>query len=217
MMIIMRSNDELLRLLSFAKCRDKGDVLRQASVIARELMQNWKIVSPKGERRFWGLEFYISIPDIFEDNATHQRNEQLERGTFYFHTKTKNPNWSPPIFNRHGVDITCGDKDRDIHGGLLLRHLGGAGHRDGSGLALRSLVRGNEGFKPIKRGSPAKWSKEEVSFFEQMNSKPVFGHEMYLEFDPLSEEVKIQEVTRVGIDSTNYAQEKLGFMREIIK
>lgn len=214
----MKKNDELLNLLSFTNCRSKAEVLLHAKVIASELIQNWKIVSQAGERRFYGLEFYVNIPDIFEDEATHQRNEQLERGTFYFHTKTKNPKWSPPIFNRHGIDITCGDKVRNIHGGILLRHLGGVGHKDGSGLALRSLARGDDGFKTIKRGSQgSKWSEEEVSFFERMNSKPVFGKEMYLGYDPLNEKVKVKEVPRIGISNTNYAQEELGFMREMIK
>src|SRR6056297_1542429 len=159
------SNSMLLDLLSFSDCKNEDDVLKKSSAIANELIKNWKIVTKNGERRLWGLEFYLFIPGVFEDEAAHCRKEQLNSGTFYFHTKSKDPkDWTPPIFNRHGVDITCGNGEK-IYGGILLRHLGGEGHRDGSGLALRSLVRGDKGFNPIKRGAPeSKWSEEEIEF-----------------------------------------------------
>lgn len=211
---VMQKNKNLLDLLSFAHCQNKVDVLWHASIIAGELMQNWKIVTPTGARRFLGLEFYLNIPDILIDSATHKREEQLQRGTFYFHTKSRNPNWTPPIFNRHGVDITCGDKKRDIHGGILLRHLSGVGHRDGSGLALRCLVRGNKGFAPIKRGSPGQWSNIEIAFFKKMNAVSIFGHEMYLTYAPFPEKLKIKKKPRIGIENSNYAQENLGFSVE---
>ena len=208
---VMKQDKNLLKLLSFAHCQNKEGVLRHASSVARELILNWKIITPTGERRILGLEFYLNIPGIFIDSSTHKRDEQLDRGTFYFHTKSKNPNWTPPIFNRHGVDITCGDKAYGIHGGILLRHLGGLGHRDGSGLALRCLVRGDKGFLPIKRGFPNQWSENEIAFFKKMNAASVFGHAMYLAYAPLSEKVKITKRPRIGIESSNHAQEPLGF------
>lgn len=208
---VMKQDKNLLKLLSFAHCQNKEGVLRHASSVARELILNWKIITPTGERRILGLEFYLNIPGIFIDSSTHKRDEQLDRGTFYFHTKSKNPNWTPPIFNRHGVDITCGDKAYGIHGGILLRHLGGLGHRDGSGLALRCLVRGDTGFLPIKRGCPNQWSVSEIAFFKKMNAASVFGHAMYLAYAPLSEKVKITKRPRIGIESSNHAQEPLGF------
>jgi len=217
----MKKNEDLLKLLSFAHCANKTEILSHAQDIAIELIRNWKIVTPWGERRFWGLEFYLRIPKIFEDEAPHSRRDQLDRGTFYFHTKAKGESIkdrTPPIFNRHGVDITCGDdfddEGKNIYGGILLRHLGGAGHRDGSGLALRSLVRGDDGFKPVKRGSQNnKWSVEEISFFERMYGRSIFGSEMHLEYAPLDEVIKVDAVARIGIDKTNYATENLGFRR----
>ncbi len=212
----MNRQDYLQSILSFAHCRKKEDVLSQSAVIAKELIQNWKIVSPAGERRFLGLEFYLFIPEIFEDDATHTREEQLELGTFYFHTKSK-AGWTPPIFNRHGVDITCGydygDEQRDIYGGILLRHLSGVGNRDGSGLALRSLVRGDRGFESIKRGSAeSRWSEGEIDFFSRTNNKSVFGSEMYLQHDPLSEKIVVDSAERVGIKKTKFATEELRFV-----
>ncbi len=206
--------------LSFSHCKDISAILAHSYLIAEELMNNWKIVSKKGERRFWGLEFYLHIPGIFEDDATHKRIEQLNSGTFYFHSKSKGycadtgkPNWTYPIFNRHGVDITCGDQQH-IYGGILLRHLGGEGHRDGSGLALRSLMRGDAGFKPIKRGSPEHgWSGEEKAIFERMNNQPIFGGEISLEHDPLSKSIIPQKIPRIGIKKTKFAALELGFRR----
>lgn len=208
------SKKHLEKLLDFSHCNSKENVLNHAQIVAIELMNNWKIVSLKGERRFWGLEFYLTIPRVFADSATHEREEQFEKGTFYFHTKSKG-GWTPPIFNRHGVDITCGNKDRGIYGGILLRHLGGEGHRDGSGLALRSLVRGDQGFRPIKRGDlNSKWSKDEISFFHRVNNNSIFNDEMFLQHNPLPEKIEIESVKRVGIEKTNFSEELLGFRRK---
>lgn len=206
---------ELENLLDFSRCDSKEKVLSHAEVIARELINNWEIVSPGGKRRFLGLEFYLIIPDIFVDDATHERCEQQKSGTFYFHTKSQKK-WTPPIFNRHGVDITCGNEMHRIYGGILLRHLSGNGHKDGSGLALRSLVRGDKGFKTIARGTPEnKWSEDEISFFNTENESSIFEGEMYLQHAPLTEEAGIVSVKRVGIDKTIFADERLGFRRKV--
>ncbi len=202
---------QLKGLFNFDCCNSRDKVLSHAGLVARELMNNWKIISPYGERRFLGLEFYLIIPEVFVDDATHARREQLESGTFYFHTKSKGQ-WTPPIFNRHGVDITCGNKDCGIYGGILLRHLGGEGHRDGSGVALRSLVRGDQGFKPIKRGSPlGKWSNAEIDFFNRENSSSIFNGPMRVEYDPLIEKIEVTPVARIGLGNKQFAKELLGF------
>lgn len=213
------SKENLKKMLDFTRCDSKEKVLAHASDIATELIRNWEIVTPKGKRRFLGVEFYLKVPGVFEDDATHEREEQLESGTFYFHTKSKNENgWTPPIFNRHGVDITCGDNDSGIYGGILLRHLSGSGHRDGSGLALRSLVRGDDGFKSIKRGTPENgWSADEINFFRQEKENEnlsIFEGEMYLQPASLPTEVEIIGVKRVGIEKTKFADELLGFRCE---
>ena len=90
--------DELLNLLSFEHCRNENDVCAHGLKVATELINNWKIVAPSGERRFLGLEFYIHIKGVFEDDAVHRRKEQLKNGRFYFHTKSKG-NWSPPLLS----------------------------------------------------------------------------------------------------------------------
>lgn len=206
--------NELLNNLRFINCKTRNDVFLHVDKLAKELITNWKIVTPKGEHRFLGLEFYLIIPNLFVDPSTHKRDEQLESGTFYFHSNSKG-DWTPPIINRHGVDITCGDVKRGIYGGILLRHISGEGHRDGSGLALRSLVRGDDGFKKIPRGShDSKWSEEEKAFLEDMNRKSIFDNEIYLKHCPLLEEVSIAGVERVNVDDSILEHyEKLGFRR----
>lgn len=209
----MDANDRLKRLLTFAHCGDEKQVLDRAVEVAAELLRNWTIVTPQGQRRFLAVEFYLFIPGIFEDDAVHCRKEQLERGTFYFHTRSKG-DWTPPIFNRHGVDITCGDFVRGIYGGILLRHLSGRGNRDGSGVALRSLVRGDSGFRPVKRGSDLSgWSEGEIGFFRRMNGRDIFGNEMYLIPSPSDRDVEIVALPRIGIDGTRYSDKKLRFVR----
>lgn len=204
--------NKLLELLDFSHAKSSDDVVSHSRLIATELMSNWKIKSFGQERAFLGLEFYIYIPQIFEDTAVHLRREQLEKGTFYFHTKSKGEKWSPPIFNRHGVDITCGNKERKIHGGILLRHLGGEGNDDGSGLALRSLMRGDAGFKKIPQGQGlSTWTETEKEFFKRFNNHPIFGGEMELVQRPGHFTGKIEALERIGIDNKSHAKEKLRF------
>lgn len=205
--------NKLLSLLDYTKVISPSDVVTHSQVIAEELIRNWKIKSFGQERAFLGLEFYIYIPEIFEDTAVHQRREQLETGTFYFHTKSKGEKWSPPIFNRHGVDITCGNKDRKIHGGILLRHLGGEGHTDGSGYALRSIMRGDEGFKKIPHGLGLNtWTDSEKEFFKRFNNHAIVGGEIELVWRPGHYSGKITSHERIGIENKSHAKEKLRFV-----
>lgn len=141
-----KNQAHLLKLLDFSHVKNVTQLREHAAQIAVEIMQNWELVSFNQSRRILALEFYLIIPGIFEDDSTtlvagkkgaaHKRFEQLSCGHFHFHfhTKSKGEKWSPPIFNRHGVDITCGTKEKGIYGGILLRHLSGENCQDGSGL-----------------------------------------------------------------------------------
>jgi len=83
-------------------------------------------------------------------------------------------------------------------------------------MGIRSLVRGDKGFKTIARGTPEnKWSEDEISFFNKENNGSIFEGEMYLQYAPLAEEAEIVSVKRVGIDKTNFADELLGFRRKV--
>jgi len=203
-------------LLSFEDCKCIKDVFDRAELIADHLISNWKIITPLGEHRFLGLEFYIYIPNVFEDSAVHCRDEQFNSSTFYFHTKSKFPKWSPPIFNRHGVDITCGSREKGIYGGVLIRHISGENSHDGSGRALRGIVRGNKGFEAIPRGSlEANWSQEEKDFFKRMNNHSIFGGDLKLVYDPIQPKLKIKPCRRVGVENTSHGELNLRFICEL--
>ncbi len=206
----------LIDLLDFETCESEEEVLEKAELIASELINNWKIKTKRGEHRFLALEFYLCIPNLIEDSAVHCRDEQLNSGTFYFHTKSKFPNWSPPIFNRHGVDITCGNREKGIYGGILLRHISGEKTQDGSGRALRGIVRGDKGFETVKRGSSeAKWSEEEKDFFKRINNQSIFGNEIQLIYEPITPKLKLRSIKRIGIENTSHANLNLRFICEL--
>lgn len=203
---------DLMLMLNFSHCKCLHDIHLHARKVAHELINNWKIQTLKGDHRFLALEFYLHIPGVMEDSAVHCRTEQLNKATFYLHTKSKAPNWSPPIFNRHGIDITCGSKEHNIHGGILIRHISGEDNQDGSGRALRVLMRGDEGFKSIKQGSPeARWTDQEKNFFAEFNNSPIFDGDIQLVYDP-QEEQMIESTKRVGIEKTSHGEVHLRFL-----
>lgn len=208
-----KQQKKLLGLLDFTKIKDLSAVQNQAHLIAQELLSNWSIVGLGGTARIIAIEFYLHIPGIFEDNASHNRLEQLSHAKFYFHTKSKGEKWSPPIFNRHGLDITCGNSKHGIYAGILLRHLAiGPNHRDGSGLALRSLLRGAAGFDKTKSGSVEfGWKQSELEIMKSLNHQSIFGHDIHLEYRPIIPRPKIIALPRVGIAKTRFADEPLRF------
>lgn len=213
---------QLLKLLDFSHVRNIHELREHAAKIAFELMSNWELISFVESRRFLGLEFYLIIPQIFEDDSTaigikkgaaHKRLEQLSSGNFYFHTKSKGEKWSPPIFNRHGVDITCGNKEKEIYGGILLRHLSGKDSLDGSGRALRAILRGDKGFQPVKlKSTDFGWSKKEIELIKREHNTSIFEGEIKLSWAPLKNSIEIKRLPRVGIENTRYANELLRFV-----
>lgn len=221
----MDKKNHLLKLLDFSHVKNVSQVRAHAEEIANELMNNWEIVSFGQTRRMLALEFYLIIPKIFEDDSTtidpvsgkkgaaHKRFEQLTPGEFYFHTKSKGEKWSPPIFNRHGVDITCGNKEKNIYGGILLRHLSGEASRDGSGRALRAIMRGDKGFQVINSSSKDfGWSEKEINLIKKVHHTSIFDGEIRLEWAPLKNKIEIQKLPRVGIEKTRFANELLRFV-----
>lgn len=215
--------ETLKSLLNFSHVKTHQEVLAHARKISEELLLNWKIKSLTGSlHTFEGLEFYLTIPHVLEDDvdnkgASHKRKEQLTSARFYVHTKSKGDRWSLPIFNRHGVDITCGNSDLGIYAGILIRHLGGKNHRDGSGRALRVLLRGDDGFLPITRKKAPQhfgWSETEKEILQKLNGAHIFNNATGIALIRSardSSDLKIVEKKRVGIDKTKYADELLRF------
>ncbi len=219
-----KNQNELLKLLDFSHVKNVHQLREHAALVAFEIMNNWELISFHESRRILALEFYLIIPGIFEDDSTtidpvtgkkgaaHKRFEQLSSGRFHFHTKSKGEKWSPPIFNWHGVDITCGTKDKGLYGGILLRHLSGEHSQDGSGRALRAILRGDKGFIPIQRKSKDfGWSEKEIKLIKKKHHTSIFEDEIRLSWAPLKTKLKIEQLPRIGIEKTRFANELLRF------
>lgn len=206
----------LMSFLDFSLVKSKDEMLKQAHLIAAELMKNWEITTPKGNHRFLGLEFYLIIPQIFEDDrkkvfpngqtgSTHKNSAQLTNACFYVH---------PPKYNRNGIDITCGNIEKNIYGGILLRHLSGINNCDGSGKALRVLLMGDIGFTTIPRKVKTSWDQNELNTLKKLNTQSIFKGEINLRWNPsdLSNDQIIQ-VPRINISGkkTYYSEEPLRF------
>lgn len=219
------NEEQLQQLLDFSKTTDKQSVFDHANNIAKELLLNWQIRSESESlHTLEALEFYLIIPNLFEDDrkkevngkrgATHKRMEQLESGTFYVHTKSA-ASWTLPIFNRQGIDITCGNKSKDIYGGILIRHVGGINNKDGSGRALRVILRGDSGHAPIPRSSDKfGWSNTEKEVLKKLNGANIFSNQTGIRLIRRPSNQSTREVLsekRIGIEGTIYADERLRF------
>lgn len=69
--------------------------------------------------RICEIEYYIYC-DEHKDAYTHQNNDQLEFGKFYFH-KYKTGGYKSGTYK--GMDITLGDKERNVYFGILIRSI----------------------------------------------------------------------------------------------
>lgn len=107
------------------------------SKIANILMNKLCIVGGRTKYRVTEIEFYYQDKNIrkFYDPYTHCYPEQLENGTWYF--------------NLMGLDITFGNKSKNIFGGILIRNIRSINENpnyyvDGVSKSLRELFRGIE-------------------------------------------------------------------------
>lgn len=217
--------DNLQSLLDFSSYKTKSEIFLHAHVIAESVLLHWQFKSLKGSfHTIESIEFYIIAPNVFEDDsefggATHKRREQLSSGKFYIHTKSKGDRWTLPIFNRHGIDITSGNPETGTYAGILIRHLGGTNHRDGSGLALRAILRGHSGFEPMPRGPKNTcWTNVEAKILTDLNNADIFenstGIILVRKKRPYPERFKIKTNKRIGIENTRFADELLQFSLE---
>jgi hypothetical protein len=75
--------------------------------ISKDLMTKWLIKAGGKEYQIVEIEFYYRDQNEHKDPYVHQTDEQLTCGKWYF--------------NGFGLDITCGNKDNYIYGGILIR------------------------------------------------------------------------------------------------
>jgi hypothetical protein len=195
----------LLPLLNFNNCSKSSEVVDQAELIAEELLSHWYVFSFGKVRKILEIEFYVSIPGVLEDETVHHRPELMSQARFYTHTNCQEGNWSPPIFNRHGIDITCGNRSREIRAGILLRHIDGENHRAGPALTLRAMVRGDQGFKKLHAGDPDwGWTPYEEEYLKELNNANIFKGKTRLVYIG-GEQQMPQSSKRIGIENSSHA------------
>ncbi|HLX54298.1 MAG TPA: hypothetical protein VKR58_10170 [Aquella sp.] len=89
--------------------------------IAVLLLRQTKIVTPKDHFHFREIEIYFYDKEIHKDPYTHKNPRQGEFGEWYFHRYTDISTFLKS--NRNGVDITFGNKDQKLFGGILIRKI----------------------------------------------------------------------------------------------
>lgn len=89
--------------------------------IASTLLRQTKIVTPKNHFYFREIEFYFYDKDLHQDTYAHKNKRQLKFGEWYFHRFTD----IEPFLNsnRNGVDLTFGNEQKGIYGGILIRKI----------------------------------------------------------------------------------------------
>jgi len=88
--------------------------------IAKELIFYHLITTPKGLCKIQEIEFYYHSVD-HPDPYVHKNKRQLEFCNWYFHRFKEVDSFLK--FSRNGVDITFGNKNKDIYGGILIRKI----------------------------------------------------------------------------------------------
>ena len=111
---------QLLEDISTGKIESK-DLPTAFDKIAKILLQNTKIVTPKSNFHLREIEVYFYSESLHPDPYTHAVKRQLEFGEWYFHRL----NDVKPFLRsrRNGLDITFGNKNKSIFGGILIRKI----------------------------------------------------------------------------------------------
>jgi hypothetical protein len=123
----------------FRDVKTPEDVKERFYKSAKIIMQEYDLKRGDWCWQITALELYLFHREIWPDPTTHGDKfkgvrEQLKSGTWYVHRDGK----LPP--KRLGIDITAGDSDSELHAGLLVAAIGDL---DGSGRAVRTIVRGD--------------------------------------------------------------------------
>lgn len=153
-------------LINISKCTSEKDLEYQLALVSKDILYKYKLVYGASEYKITAIEFYLSISKntcgfSFIDPFTHTNEEQLNTGTFYIHDDCKR------ACNYSGIDITCGDKENGIYGGILIRELE---HNDGSATAVKSIIRNQR--KPVY-DKKDKWSAEEKEKLYQIHRSDI--------------------------------------------
>lgn len=117
------SNPDLAKTLGDLATQkyEHGDLSKVFDQLAITLLRQTVIVTPKNEFNLREVEFYLYDEVLHPDTYAHKNKRQSEFGEWYFHRFTD----IEPFLksNRNGVDITFGNKERKIYGGVLIRKI----------------------------------------------------------------------------------------------
>jgi hypothetical protein len=114
---------DLIKLLTDLSSQTiaKEDLHKALDEIAVALLRQAKIVTPKDQFYFREIEIYFYDKDLHPDTYAHKNKRQLKFGEWYFHRYID----IEPFLNsnRNGVDITFGNEQKGIYGGILIRKI----------------------------------------------------------------------------------------------
>ena len=117
------SNPDLAKGLSDLATQRYGidNVSKVFDQLAVTLLRQTVIVTPKNNFNLREIEFYLYDEVLHPDSYAHKNKRQSEFGEWYFHRFTD----IEPFLksNRNGVDITFGNKEKGIYGGVLIRKI----------------------------------------------------------------------------------------------
>lgn len=117
------SNPDLEKALGDLATRsyEKDDLTKVFDQLSVTLLRQTVIVTPKHEFNLREIEFYLYDEVLHPDSYAHKNKRQSEFGEWYFHRFTD----IEPFLksNRNGVDITFGNKEKGIYGGVLIRKI----------------------------------------------------------------------------------------------
>lgn len=184
-----QAENKLLDLLKFnlEDLRQEGRMHDIASFI----FSNFLIQGIHGESfHITALEFYLYHKTLFQDSASHRQPLQLSSGKFYVHTHGKESNFKSP--NYSGIDITCGNSEHAIWGGILLRQLD---FMAGPGKAAQLLVKG----KKHTFSKEAKWTDKEKAVLRSIQWTDIFDSPIKLIARESPVKVTLKTKKRVGI------------------
>jgi hypothetical protein len=114
---------DLIKLLSDLHTQQlfNKDLIKAFDEIAICLLRQTKIVTPKDQFYLREIEIYFFDKKNHSDPYTHKNKRQSEFGEWYFHRYTDINSYIKS--NRNGVDITFGNKDAELFGGILIRKI----------------------------------------------------------------------------------------------
>ena len=149
--------------------------------LAISLLRQTVIATPTNNFYLREIEFYFYDKESHADSYAHNNKRQLTFGEWYFHRFT---NIEPFMkSNRNGIDITFGNEQKEIYGGVLIRKIENAATGElfiGINKVVKELIRniGEKNVNQIALGSGQfAFDREGLMRLEKGNhlfSSPIF-------------------------------------------